>query len=271
MKHVDSAAVCAVFMGLCLHALSAQQGIANILSLQDEELAALRNGSVISADNAGESEITRLAPDGSAVYRKLAAAPSGGSGFAVASVSVVPYPASWASMNAGARMTALYNILGRVSTQKGITYISRRAGYKPKELFSQSYYIRSPREAGVPLADPSAESVPASESRYVFQEDTSFGGNVYEYMFRNTSSELFLEVTNITPMKYHGITCLKEKELSMYISVYPASDGIIVNSAAIVTGHRTHVKILFLDVDLSDSFKRRTDALHEWFKAETGK
>lgn len=259
----------AAVMNICL--LSAQNSMKSVLPASGNMTDRLAAGELISVDNADGTDITKFTPEGSMIGRKLADAPAGVNGFALTSVSVVPYPASWKDLNREDRLLALYNILERISTQKGITYISRRAGYKPKVLFDKSYYIAAPDDTKTALPDPVSASLPASEKRWVYQSDTSFDANTYEYSYTTGSNEIFLEITNLTPMKYHGITCLKEKELSMYISVYPAEEGIIMNSAAVVTGHKTHVKILFLDVDLSDSFRRRTEALHTWYKDQVKK
>lgn len=268
MKKIIIVSVAAM-VSIC--ALSAQKSVKAVLPSLGNTADRLVSGELLSADNADGTDITKFAPEGSLLGRKLASAPTGANGFAVASVSVVPYPDSWTKLNRNERLLALYNVLGRISTQKGITYISRRAGYKPKVLFDQSYYIGSPEDTKTALPDPVVSALPVSEKRWVYQNDTSFGGNTYEYSYTTDGDEIFLELTNCTPMKYHGVTCLKEKELSMYISVYLTEEGIILNSAAIVTGHKTHVKILFLDVDLSDSFKRRTEALHTWYKDQLNK
>ncbi|MFA6855966.1 MAG: DUF6675 family protein [Treponema sp.] len=256
---------------VCICQLAAQKSIKESLPSLGKTADRLISGELLSSDNADGTDITRFAPAGSLIGKKLAAAPAGVNGFAVASVSVVPYPDSWNKMSSEERLLALYNTLSRISTQKGITYISRRAGYKPKVLFDQSYYISSPDDVKTVLPDPAASVLPPAEKRWVYQNDTSFGGTVYQYTYTTGSNEILLELTNHTPMKYHGITCLKENELSMYVSVYPAADGIILDSAAVITGHKTHVKILFLDVDLSDSFRRRTEALHTWYKEQLGK
>jgi hypothetical protein len=256
-------------LSVCM--VSAQKSVSSVFPRMGTELEKLMKGDILSADNSSGNDITKLAPENSLVSKRLAGAPEGAAGFAIASVSLIPYPQTWKDMDSSSRMLLLYDILGRISTQKGITYISRRAGYKPKELFSESYYIKDPDDTKTALPDPVPSAIPESEVRYVYQNDTSFDGNSYRSTYTNTDNELYFEVTNCTPMKYHGITCLKENELAMCFSVYPAAEGIIVDSAAIVTGHKTHVKILFMDVNLSDSFKRRTEALHTWYKNQVEK
>ena len=234
-------------------------------NLGEKEAADLAAGKVISFGNGSGEDLTKYVPSSSAAAKKLAASPQGKSGFAVVSCALIPYPASWKSMSADEKLLSLYNALGRVSAQKGITYISRRAGYKPKTLFTRSYYIADTEHTETALADPVASEVPASDRRYVFQEDTSFGENTYLHTYTDSASEIFLEITNCTPMKYHGVTCLKEREMEMCILAYTLEEGIFFSSSAIVTGQKQTVSVLFIKVDLADAFKRRTDALYTWF------
>ena len=238
---------------------------AALSNLGEKERRDLAAGKLFSAGNGSGEDLTKYVPSSSAVAQKLAAAPQGKRGFAVVSCALIPYPAAWKSMSADEKLLALYNAIGRVSTQKGITYISRRAGYKPKELFTRSYYIADAARTEDALADPVASEVPPSDRRCVFQEDTSFGENTYLHTYTDSASEIFVEITNLTPMKYHGVTCLKEREMEMCISLYPLEEGIFFSSAAIVTGQKQTVTVLFIKVDLADSFKRRTDALYAWF------
>ena len=234
-------------------------------NLGEKEAADLAAGKVISFGNGSGEDLTKYVPSSSAAAKKLAASPQGKQGFAVVSCALIPYPASWKNMSADEKLLSLYNALGRVSAQKGITYISRRAGYKPKTLFTRSYYIADTEHTETALADPVASEVPSSDRRYVFQEDTSFGENTYLHTYTDSASEIFLEITNCTPMKYHGVTCLKEREMEMCISAYPLEEGIFFSSSAIVTGQKQTVTVLFIKVDLADAFKRRTDALYTWF------
>ena len=251
--------------GYKLAVKKAERLSAALPNLGEKAAADLVAGKVISFGNGSGEDLTKYVPSSSAAAKKLAASPQGKSGFAVVSCALIPYPASWKGMNADEKLLSLYNALGRVSAQKGITYISRRAGYKPKTLFTRSYYIADTEHTETALADPVASEVPPSDRRYVFQEDTSFGENTYLHTYTDSASEIFLEITNCTPMKYHGVTCLKEREMEMCISAYPLEEGIFFSSSAIVTGQKQTVSVLFIKVDLADAFKRRTDALYEWF------
>ena len=254
--------------GYKLAAKKTERFSAALPNLDEKAAADLVGGKVISFGNGSGEDLTKYVPSSSAAAKKLAAAPQGKSGFAVVSCAIIPYPTSWKNMSADEKLLSLYNALGRVSAQKGITYISRRAGYKPKTLFTRSYYIADTEHTENALADPVASEVPPSDVRYVFQEDTSFGENTYLHTYTDSASEIFVEITNCTPMKYHGVTCLKEREMEMCISAYPLEEGIFFSSAAIVTGQKQTVTVFFIKVDLADAFKRRTDALYAWFKEQ---
>lgn len=265
---VDSSAVIFPTYGDAGYKLAVKktENLSSALPNLDEKAAGdLVAGKMISFGSGSGEDLTKYVPSSSAASKKLAASPQGKKGFAVVSCALIPYPASWKNMSADEKLLAVYNALGRVSTQKGITYISRRAGYKPKTLFTRSYYIADSEHTEDALADPVAEEVAPSDVRYVFQEDTSFGENTYLHTYTDSASEIFLEITNCTPMKYHGVTCLKEREMEMCISAYPLEKGIFFSASAIVTGQKQTVSVLFIKVDLADAFKRRTDALYEWF------
>lgn len=245
-----------VFAGCALGAMCAAE-----LPLQGSDADAVMAGEVLTHSSADGEDAASLVPDESPLHERLLNIPSGKDGFAVASVSFIP---------TGKSVLELYNALLRISTQKGITYISRREGMKPKVLFDESYFIDGYSKGSVmtAIADPVASAVPKSETLYAYQEDSSFGGNVYRYDITSNGSVITAHITNETAMKYHGITCLKAGELSMFVSLTPVDGGVIVNTAAIVTGHKSKVKVLVVSVDLASSFSRRTRALHDWYKVQ---
>lgn len=208
-------------------------------------------------------------PAGSMMQQRLAPVPAGKKGFTVIMSEIVPYPASWRTLPAGERQLRLFNILSRISTQKGITYISRRAGYKPKVLFEESRYIdmMSGGSNGT-AADPVCTELPLYAERFAEQKDTTFGDNVYRHRYTNTGDETFLEVTNCTAMKYHGITCIAADELTTYMSVMQTEQGIVLTAAATVVNHDRNIRVLLMNVDIADSFSRRADALCAWYCAQ---
>lgn len=262
MAIISKVASLAALAGICALSSKANAQAALPLSLDGGSMAQVMAGEVVTYCSADGEDVASLVPKGTPLYSTLSNVPSGKDGFAVSSVSFIPCDKS---------VLSLYNALTSVSTQKGITYISRREGMKPKVLFDESYFIEGVYKKGTSvtaIADPKYDALPNSEVRYAYQEDSSFGGNIYRYTFSCDGTVINVHVTNETAMKYHGITCLKERELSMFVQITPVNGGVAVNSAAIVTGHKSKVKVLVVSVDLASSFSRRTRALHDWYKEQ---
>lgn len=248
--------------GVCVLPSKMNAQAALPLALDDSNMALIASGEVVTFSSADEDDVSALVSEGTNLKAILTDIPSGKDGFAVSSVSFIPCKKS---------VLELYNALLKVSTQKGITYISRREGMTPKVLFNDSYLIEGPYKKGASInaiADPIVSTVPEKEVRYAYQEDSSFGGNIYRYTLTCDDCVINAHITNETAMKYHGITCLKENELSMFVQLTPVQDGVIVNTAAIIKGHKSKIKVFVVSVDLASSFSRRTRALHDWYKSQ---
>ena len=215
-----------------------------------------------------------MIPADSMIQQAISSTKTAEKSFTVIKSEVIPYPASWTKFSEKEKQLRLFNILNRLSTQKGITYISRRAGYKPKVLFTDSYYTETvgkndteqKEKSKRKISDPVCTELPQHIERFAEQDDSTFGDNEYRHVFTNTEKETLLTVTNLTPLKYHGITCVKEGEFTVYTSVMQSKEGIVVTSATIVNNHDKIVKILFLNVNLESSFSRRMDAAFTWYR-----
>lgn len=212
------------------------------------------------------TESVQQIPAGSMLEEKCTLPQPGEKSFLVVKSETIPYPSSWSALSREERQLALFNMLSRISTQKGITYISRRAGYKPKMLFEDSSYIDSLEKGYRKIADPVSQELPQQAVRFVEQKDSTFGENTYRYNITNTAAESLFEVTNKTPMKYHGITCIAADELTLYISAMQSEQGIVTTVATKVRNHDKNIRIFFIDVDIAGSLSRRADALIIWYK-----
>lgn len=255
-----------VFVAFTFNAAAETNSKLPIFLNESEEKAVLEGETVTRSSAAGE-DVASLVPSNTYLYKELSLVPpydeSGKEEktFAVASASYVKTDKD---------ILSLYNALTAISTQKGITYLSRREGYKPKVLFSESYCIGGEYKKGedlVAMPDPIADKIKENMTIFAFQEDSSFSGNVYRYDITG-GDVIAMHITNETAMKYHGVTCLKEKELSMFVEITPCEGGAVVNTAAVITGHKATVRILLFTVDLSSSFSRRTRALHDWYRMQ---
>jgi hypothetical protein len=233
----------------------------------------LASACIISLSLYGQDSGTESVPQipaGSMLEERCTLPQPGEKSFLVVKSETIPCPSSWTALSQEERQLALFNTLSRISTQKGITYISRRAGYKPKILFEDSYYIDSPGKEHNRIDDPVSVELPKQAVRFVEQNDTTFGDNLYQYSITNTSSETLFEITNTTAMKYHGITCLAADELTLYMSAMQTEKGIVITAATKVRNHDKNIRIFFMNVDIGDSFNRRSESLITWYKNQLG-
>ncbi len=252
---------------LCSAAFSADRLEDVLPRLGGQQLDDLRAGRMIEASTLEGTPIVDILPMSSFIYRTADLSVKESNGFSVALAALFPYPESWETMPDGERQLAVFNLMRSVSTQEGVTYISHRAGDKPKTLFEKSWYLSNPGDKKSKTADPVATVLPEYEERYCFQQDTTFGGNVYKHVFVTSESEIYLEVNNLTAMKFHSFKCLDEGQLMMYLDACLTDEGILLSGMSRVRDRKPEVKILFITVDLPSAFMRRVTALKNWFAA----
>ncbi|MCR4675737.1 MAG: hypothetical protein K5634_00730 [Sphaerochaetaceae bacterium] len=209
--------------------------------------------------------IYQLAPQGTLAYQRAKEAEQEENSFSIITTSFIAYPENWKKMSFEEKRLCLFNILTSISTQEGITYISRTAGGKPKTLFSESFVVTDPKNKKSRTEDPVFTEVPSSYVLYSYQNDSRFGGNFYEVDYTSEGSEVFMKINNLSAMKFMGVTCVKEKGLSLYMDVLLCDEGIVVCSMATVYDQKPTIGLLFYTVDLQSSFQRRLDALKVWF------
>ncbi len=212
--------------------------------------------------------ILHIVPAGSLIHKRAQEATVEDNSFTVGIVALAPYPENWKGMTEEEKMLALMNIITSVSRQKGITYISRTAGYKPKTLIEDSYCISDPDNSKSRIEDPVFTDLPSSFTQYSYQKDNRFGGNTFVLDYNCTDNEVFLKITNHTKMKFGPVTCVEEGKLSMYIDAHLAEEGVLVSCLATVYDRKPTIKVLFYTVNIEESFKRRITGLKDWFVEE---
>lgn len=186
-------------------------------------------------------------------------------GFVLGAVSYIPYTSTLQKMDAPTRQLAIFNKIRQISTQEGLTYISWRAGNKEKLLIERSSYMADHKNLNNLLPDPVANQLPKTAHSYVYQRDTSFGGNRYEHTYTNSDTEIFVEIQNISAMRVLGIfTAVKSGQLSINMGTYQLDEGLLLVALASVEGRDPEVSVLGLTVDLPSAFRRRIVALQGW-------
>lgn len=232
--------------------------------LSSDHVAALRSGEVVRGESF-EDNVKVLVPSGSFAEQHLLQSLPKPESFTVVSLTYVPYPERMQGMSEEERQLEIFNTMRSISTQEGITYISFRAGNKPKILIEKSWYLETPKSRKG-LEDPVSTSVPSTAEYYVYQKDSSFGSNVYRHRYQTSEHEIFLNVQNLETMRVFGIfKAVDTEQLAIAMSTFQLEDGLLLSAMATIEGRDPEVRVLGISVDLPSAFNRRTTALGEWF------
>ena len=236
-----------------------------LVGLDSERYALILNGEVLT-ENSSDGDIRSIAPKSDLVEEKIEYVEAMEKGFGVAIAFLVPYPEGWKDMSEEEKELKLYNVLLRISKQSGITYISHRAGDKEKTLFNESYMVSSSDKKSR-VDDPVVDRVPLYAEYYSYQDDTSFGANIYALSYTAVNDEIFLDITNDNDLKFMGINLVKKGKVNMSLDFILVDEGIYVFAMASVKDKKPKISILFYTVDLELSFYNRIIALSNWFEA----
>lgn len=249
---------------LAIYPLTAKRIADVVPGLSEEQVAKLEAGDIIRGESF-KDDVKFLVPSGSIAERHLLGALAKPDSFTVVSLTFVPYPASMQGMDATARQIEIFNTMRSISTQEGITYISHRAGNKPKVLIEKSWYLEGPKSRSG-LGDPVSASVPPTDEYFVYQKDSSFGSNVYRHNYVTTADEIFVNVQNLETMRVFGIfKAVESEQLAIAMSTYLLDDGLLLSAMATIEGRDPEIRVLGISVDLPSAFNRRTTALGQWF------
>ena len=259
----------AVFLFLIVFSVLSAASLRSILpDVDDDTYSRLLSGEIVR-ENSSDGDLSVIAPSSDLVKGKIDYILSLEKGFGVAVGSLVPYPESWKEMSGEERELALYNSLLKVSTQKGLTYISHRAGDKEKTLFEDSYMLSSDNKKDR-MDDPVVTSVPDYAEYYAYQDDTSFGGNVYSVTYTASGDEIFMDIRNNNDLHLMGINIVKKGKVNMSLDIVETDEGIYVYALASVKDKNPKMTIVFYTVDLELSFYNRVVALSKWFRNTIG-
>jgi hypothetical protein len=235
-------------------------------ALSEGQVNQLRGGTILDASTIGGGQITHFFVRGTRAYSKALDAQNADNSFTIAAVSFIPYGATLQAMDGLERQLAVFNAIRAISTQEGIEYISWRAGNKPKLLIERSSYMEDEKNLNKLLPDPVATVFPYALQSYVYQRDTSFGGNRYLHTYTNSDEEIFVEIQNISSMKVFGIfTAVPKERLTISMGTYQLDDGILLGALATIEDRKPQVSVLGITVDLPSAFMRRIRALQGWF------
>lgn len=234
--------------------------------LDETAYQVLAKGEIIDGETIGGEQITQLFVPGTEASSRSHRAQNAENSFSIAAVSYIPYGPKLKDMDITKRQLAVFNAIRAISTQEGLMYISHRAGNKPKVLIEKSSYMEDEKNLNRLLPDPIATVFPRSEQSYVFQRDSSFGGNRYLHTYTNNDREIFVEISNISAIKVFGIfTAVPKGNLSINMATYLLDEGLLLMALTTIEDREPKISVLGISVDLPSSFLRRITALQEWF------
>jgi hypothetical protein len=113
---------------------------------------------------------------------------------------------------------------------QGVTYFSVSRG-KQEVLFAQSYAISSPSTRRR-MPDPSAAALAADSLFYTFQEDHSFGKNVYEERFTFPGDHIGVKIENLTTISLVFIPIIGPRSFVVRIVIVPVGRDLLFYGAA---------------------------------------
>lgn len=258
-----------VLFALYIVPLFANSGIQQALPLLDaDQVEQLLKRQTLNGSTIDGGKITQFFVPGTEAYARAKMAESATNGFSIAAVCYIPYGPKLKQMTTVERQLSIFNHIRAISTQEGLMYISWRAGNKPKLLIEKSSYMEDEKNLNTLLADPIASTLPTSIQSYVYQRDSSFGGNRYLHNYTNNDQEIFVEIKNLSAMKVFGlITAVPKEQLSINMGTYQMEDGLLLVALTTITDRDPTINIFGLSVDLPSAFMRRITALQNWFIA----
>jgi hypothetical protein len=159
----------------------------------------------------------------------------------------------------------IYNTLHAASTMEGVTYWSVSEGRRDV-LFVQSYAVDS-LAGRHRVADPVAARVPAASTFFTFQEDHSFGKNVYGEEFRGAENRMEVKIENLTTISLLFVPVIGPRSFVVRIVLVPAGSDLLFYGAAAIRssfpiGDRR---------SREESLSNRLTAMTDWLAAALAK
>ncbi|MGM0432666.1 MAG: DUF6675 family protein [Spirochaetota bacterium] len=263
MLHTKKLLLVIVLMAAFWH-LGARSVTDVIPGLTEGQVEQLRQGEVISNDSSEEDRLMYV-PEETIMERTIAQTTIDENTLFTECLTLIPYPDYFSNLSHDEQQLHVFNTLRSVSTQEGITYISYRKGNKPALLIEDSHVtdrIGGRKE----LEDPVVDTLPRQDRLIIYQRDTSFRKNYYEYQYRTSGEEIFQQVTNKTDMRVWGlIPAVRKDAMDINTSVLFTDEGMLAYSLAVAPNQKSVIKILTIRVHLPSAFQRRMVAVQEWF------
>lgn len=158
----------------------------------------------------------------------------------------------------------LLNNLRAVSGQAGIEYFSDRRK-KMHPLIDESYFINNLKDEYA-MKDPVVDSLPSYEKRFLYQDDTTFGGNNYSYITRSKDNNIWVQIENTDVLEVLVFIDAVEKEgVRVNFYVQPQGDKILIHALAQIREMPEKDSVMGFPINIPDSFRKRMDSVMRWY------
>jgi hypothetical protein len=154
---------------------------------------------------------------------------------------------------------ALYNILRSIHTLKGIEYYSQ-SRRRMRVMFQDAYIVDSP-DTRKKLPDRLVDIIPAYSTLYIYQNDSSFGENIFETVYYAQNGYFLMKMENLTKIWYGIVPLIDPHNLNYIIFIYPKGDTIMFYSVICVNAFN----LFGIAGSRTASFYNRIKALYAWF------
>jgi hypothetical protein len=112
----------------------------------------------------------------------------------------------------------------------------------------------------VRVSDPVFDSLPEEGSFFTYQEDTSFGKNIYRTYFRTSVDHLWVRTENVTPITFLLVPVIPAGGFVSFTLLIPAGEELLFYGVALL---RTTFPIGDRD-SRTDSLTNRVMAISDW-------
>ena len=159
-------------------------------------------------------------------------------------------------------LVGLYNAVRSVSALAGVEYFSQSRN-RFRVLYRQSFFVTD-LDSRQPTPDPHVAEIPSRDELLLFQDDSTFGGNLYhaEYLFENRIVTLRLH--NLTTMWWSIIPLVRPENFRTVIVVTPTDVGLLFYAVAVAQAPN----VGFIRERGQMSLSHRLDALERWLRAQ---
>lgn len=155
----------------------------------------------------------------------------------------------------------MYNTFRAVSRLSGVKYISNRTG-GPRVLFDNVHRIDSLR-SGEPLPDPLVRRIPREDGFLLQLDDSNFGTSYFETVYFGGSDAVSMGMTNARALTF-VVPVIRAERVRFQLVAIPLEEHVLLYGAVALEAGGFLRRV----VHLPSSFRRRIDALSDWFIGE---